>query len=130
MSLLIFSQGYVKEGRKWELKDGNEPQFSNPRVSWAWGKEQRRSHSGAADYKVWGGLRYRQEMMKPGWIPTGKQDGRKLMLVLMLKRRAESRAAGKRKRNRPFPTISNSKLQVSFILASVPETLAIITISL
>lgn len=52
MSLLIFIQGYVKGGGKWEKKYGNEAQFSNPKVSWAWGKDQRRGHSGAADYKV------------------------------------------------------------------------------
>ena len=35
-----------------------------------------------------------------GWIPTGKQNRRKLMLVLMLKRKLESKAAGRREGNR------------------------------
>lgn len=48
----------------------------------------------------------------------------------MLRRRVESRAAGKRKRNRALPTISSRTLQAYFILAPVPETLIIITISL
>ena len=34
-----------------ERKSMEMKQFSNPRVSWARGKDQR-SHSGAADYKV------------------------------------------------------------------------------
>lgn len=48
----------------------------------------------------------------------------------MLRRRVESRAAGKRKRSRTRPTISSRALQVYFILAPVPDTLIVITISL
>ena len=48
----------------------------------------------------------------------------------MLRRRVESRAAGKRKRNRTRRTISSRTLQVYFIFAQIPDTLIIITISL
>lgn len=64
---------------------------------------------------------------------AGSQQGNRTgenMLVLMLRRKVGSKAAGERKRNRPLPTISNRVLQVYFILAPVPETLVIITIGL
>lgn len=124
MSWLIFMRGYVKEWGKWEKKDGNEPWFSRSPKR-AWGKEQRRSHSGAADYKVWGRSLHRQEMMTPGRIPIGKQNRRKLMLALILKGMAKGKQL-ERERNRPLPTIACRKLQVYLILALVPETLIII----
>jgi hypothetical protein len=40
-------------------------------------------------------------MMKSGCIPAGKQNRRKLMLVLMLERGAGRKAAGQRKKQTP-----------------------------
>lgn len=114
------------EWGKWEKKDGNEPWFSNSKVSWAWGKEQRRTHSWLQGL---GRSLYRQEMVKRDWIPTGKQSRRKRKLVLILKRMGESKAAGMRERNRALPTIASRELQVYFIFALVPEALLIIPVS-